>query len=55
MFLGYELGAHMGSIHEKNQGQKISCYCTFKRVQNPGWRIPTEAVMFLLGYKVHVG
>ncbi len=28
--LGYELGAHMGSIHEKNQGPKISCYCTFK-------------------------
>jgi hypothetical protein len=20
----------MGSIHEKNQGPKISCYCTFK-------------------------
>jgi hypothetical protein len=29
-FFGYELGAHMGSIHEKNQGPKISCYCTFK-------------------------
>jgi hypothetical protein len=28
--LGYELGAHLGSIHEKNQGPKISCYCTFK-------------------------
>jgi hypothetical protein len=28
--LGYELGVHMGSIHEKNQGPKISCYCTFK-------------------------
>jgi hypothetical protein len=28
--LGYELGAHMGSFHEKNQGPKISCYCTFK-------------------------
>jgi hypothetical protein len=28
--LGYELGAHMGLIHEKNQGPKISCYCTFK-------------------------
>ncbi len=28
--LGYELGAHMGSIHEINQRQKISCYCTFK-------------------------
>jgi hypothetical protein len=27
--LGYELGAHMGTIHEKNQGPKISCYCTF--------------------------
>ncbi len=27
--LGYQLGAHMGSIHEKNQGPKISCYCTF--------------------------
>ncbi len=26
---GYELGAHMESIHEKNQGPKISCYCTF--------------------------
>ncbi len=21
----------MGSIHEKNQGPKISCYCTFKQ------------------------
>ncbi len=31
--LGYELGAHMGSIHEKNQGPKISCYCIFKYVQ----------------------
>ncbi len=30
--LGYELGAHMGSIHEKNQGPKISCYCTFKQI-----------------------
>ncbi len=29
--LGYELGAHMGSIHEKNQRPKISCYCTFKQ------------------------
>ncbi len=29
---GYELGAHMRSIHEKNQGPKISCYCTFKGV-----------------------
>jgi hypothetical protein len=28
--LGYESGAHMGSIHEKNQRPKISCYCTFK-------------------------
>ncbi len=28
--LGYELGAHMGSIHEKNQRPKISCFCTFK-------------------------
>jgi hypothetical protein len=27
---GYELGAHMGSIHEKNEGPKISSYCTFK-------------------------
>ncbi len=23
-------------------------------MQNPGWRIPTEPAMFLLGYKVHV-
>ncbi len=29
-FLGYELGVHMGSIYEKNQGPKTSCYCTFK-------------------------
>jgi hypothetical protein len=29
--LGYELGAHMGWIHEKNQWPKISCYCTFKQ------------------------
>ncbi len=28
--LGYELGVQMGSIHEKNQGPKISCFCTFK-------------------------
>ncbi len=28
--LGYESGAHMGSIHEKNQMPKISCYRTFK-------------------------
>jgi hypothetical protein len=27
---GYELGAHMVSIHEKYQEPKISCYCTFK-------------------------
>ncbi len=27
---GYELGAHMGSIHKKNQGPNILCYCTFK-------------------------
>jgi hypothetical protein len=26
---GYELGAHMGSIHEKNQGPKIWCYFFF--------------------------
>jgi hypothetical protein len=25
----------MGSIHEKNQGPKISCYCTFKWRENP--------------------
>jgi hypothetical protein len=30
--LGYELGAHMRLIHEKNQRPKISCYCTFKDV-----------------------
>ncbi len=31
--LGYELGAHMGSIHEKKPGAKnlVSCYCTFKQ------------------------
>jgi hypothetical protein len=34
--LGYELGAHIGSIHEKNQGPKISCYCTFKAVVEAG-------------------
>jgi hypothetical protein len=28
--LRYELGAHKGSTHEKYQGPKISCYCTFK-------------------------
>jgi hypothetical protein len=28
--LEHESGAHMGLIHEKNQGPKISCYCTFK-------------------------
>jgi hypothetical protein len=27
--IGFELRAHMGSIREKNQGPKISCYCTF--------------------------
>jgi hypothetical protein len=31
--LGYELGAHMGLIHENNQGPKISCYCTFKALK----------------------
>jgi hypothetical protein len=30
--LGYELGVHMGSIHEKNQTPKISCFCTFKEI-----------------------
>jgi hypothetical protein len=30
IILGYELGAHMGPIHEKNHSPKISCYCTFK-------------------------
>jgi hypothetical protein len=29
---GNELGAHMGSIHEKNHGPKISCYCTFNQL-----------------------
>jgi hypothetical protein len=24
-----ESGAHMGSIHEKTRGKKISCYCPF--------------------------
>jgi hypothetical protein len=28
--LGYESGAHMGLIHEKNWRPKISCYCPFK-------------------------
>jgi hypothetical protein len=28
--LGYESRAHMGSIHEKNQSSKISCYCILK-------------------------
>jgi hypothetical protein len=32
--VGYELGAHMGSIHEKNQRPKISCHCTFKCREN---------------------
>jgi hypothetical protein len=27
--LEHESGAHMGLIHEKNQKQKISRYCTF--------------------------
>jgi hypothetical protein len=32
--LGYESGAHMGSIHEKkNQRPKISCYYTFKLIK----------------------
>ncbi len=25
-----ESGAHMGPIHEKNRGKKLSCYCPFK-------------------------
>jgi hypothetical protein len=29
--LGSESWAHMGSIHEKNQRPKISCYCTFNQ------------------------
>ncbi len=36
--LGYELGAHMESIHEKNQRPKISCYCTFKEDKYDIWR-----------------
>jgi hypothetical protein len=28
--LGYESGAQMGSIHEKNQRPTIPCYCIFK-------------------------
>jgi hypothetical protein len=28
--LEYQIGAHMGLIHEKTQGPEISCYCTFK-------------------------
>jgi hypothetical protein len=27
---GYESGIHIGSIHEINKRQKISCYCPFK-------------------------
>jgi hypothetical protein len=27
--LGYESGIDMGSIHEKKQWPKISCYCPF--------------------------
>jgi hypothetical protein len=27
--LGYELGAQVGSIDEKNQSSKISCNCPF--------------------------
>jgi hypothetical protein len=26
-----ESGAHVGSIHEKNRGKKISCNCPFKK------------------------
>jgi hypothetical protein len=29
--LGYESGAQMGLIDEKNQRSKISCYCPFKK------------------------
>jgi hypothetical protein len=33
----------MGSVHEKNQGPKISCYCTFKIEQNARYPIsPNE-------------
>jgi hypothetical protein len=41
--LGYEKGAHMGSIHEKNQRPKISCYCPFKACDKQGFlkRLPT--------------
>jgi hypothetical protein len=27
-----ESGDHMGSIYEKNSGQKISCYCPFNSI-----------------------
>jgi hypothetical protein len=37
--LGYELGAHMGSIHEKSQGPKILCYCTFNVLLSQDRRI----------------
>ncbi len=30
IILECESGAHMRSIHEKNRGKKISCYCPFK-------------------------
>jgi hypothetical protein len=33
--LGYELGAHMRLIQEKNQRPKISSYCTFKQLKYP--------------------
>jgi hypothetical protein len=37
--LGYELGAHMGSIHEKTRGQKSRATVPGKARGSAGWRI----------------
>ncbi len=49
--LGYELGAHMGSIHEKNQGPKISCYCTFKVSM---WKVSKVQNFLNIHYERHM-
>ncbi len=44
--LGYELGAHMGSIHEKTMGQ-ILYYCTFKPALQETLLLPVNFVKLL--------
>ncbi len=49
--LEHESGAHMGSIHEKNQRPKISCYCTFKYQISYIYSEPSRALHSLRAVK----